>query len=67
MDVVILILIAVAIVAFWQVDVLMHPIRKCPRCRGSKTNLWSNRERWGLCRRCGGSGEVRRLGARKEN
>jgi DnaJ-class molecular chaperone len=63
----IVLLIAAVIGTAWYVDLRRHPWRKCPSCGGRKTNAGSNRERWGTCRRCGGSGFVRRRGATKES
>jgi len=57
-----LIIIAAVVIFVWWLDVHRRPIRQCPACNGSKRN--SGGERWGSCRRCGGSGEVRRFGAR---
>jgi DnaJ-class molecular chaperone len=62
---VVLLIIAAAVVVGWWATVQRHPIRKCPACKGSKKNAGSNSERWGTCRRCGGKGEVRRLGGGK--
>ncbi len=56
---------AVAIVAWW-IDMQRHPIRRCPSCSGSKKNAGSTSQRWGICRRCGGKGEVRRFGAPRQ-
>lgn len=57
-------LIAGALVAWWLIDVRLHPWRKCPSCGGDRKNAGSDGERWGDCRRCGTSGNVRRFGAR---
>lgn len=57
-----LVLIAAVILVGWWLSVLLHPIRRCPACKGSKKNAGSNALRWGLCGRCGGRGEVRRFG-----
>jgi DnaJ-class molecular chaperone len=56
---------AVAVTAWW-LNVQRHPIRRCPSCNGSKRNAGSNSDRWGNCRRCGGKGELRRFGARRQ-
>jgi hypothetical protein len=61
---IVLIVAAVALIGWW-VDVQRRPIRRCPSCKGSKRNSGSS-QRWGTCRRCGGKGEVRRLGAPSE-
>lgn len=61
----VVVLAAAVAVAAWWVDVQRHPVRRCPSCNGSKRNS-GNAKRWGTCRRCGGTGEVRRFGARRE-
>lgn len=48
----------------YLVDVALWPYARCRACRGSQTSHGSNRTRWGLCSRCGGSGERVRFGAR---
>jgi hypothetical protein len=58
-------IVAAILAAGWWVDVQRHPMRRCPSCNGSKKNTGSSSQRWGTCRRCGGKGEVRRLGARR--
>ena len=47
----------------WCVSLLRWPFRSCRRCNGSGSNSGSNSKRWGSCRKCGGSKQVRRLGA----
>ena len=47
----------------WCVSLLRWPFRPCLRCGGTGTNRGSNRKRWGVCKRCGGSKQVRRFGA----
>jgi DnaJ-class molecular chaperone len=62
---VVVLVIVVIVVIGWWVDVQRHPIRRCPRCKGTKRNTGSTTSlTWGTCRRCGGKGEVRRFGAR---
>ncbi len=51
---------------YWRFDVRQHPYRPCSRCNGKRTNAGSTSRAWGLCRKCGGRGSVRRLGAPKE-
>ena len=65
MTAVYLALAALTALGCWRVSVALWPTRLCPSCKGRKTNAGSNRQRWGTCRRCGGTGHVRRLGARK--
>ena len=62
---IILLAILVIAVAGWRLSVWRWPTRRCPSCDGKKTNAGSNALRWGTCRRCGGQGYVRRIGARK--
>ena len=59
----VVVLIAAVIVGLWWFTVQRHPIRRCPSCKGSKKNAGSNDQRWGICRRCGGKGEIRRFGS----
>jgi hypothetical protein len=59
------VLILIIVGALWWIDVLWHPIRRCPSCRGTKKNSFSTNLRWGVCGRCGGKGEVRRFGRRE--
>ncbi len=61
----VVVLIAIVGVVWWWLDVHRHPIRRCPSCKGSEKNAGSTTLRWGTCGRCGGKGEVRRLGAPK--
>jgi hypothetical protein len=42
----------------------LWPFRPCMRCGGTGRNKGSNRKRFGECRRCKGSGKLRRLGAK---
>jgi hypothetical protein len=62
----VVVLVAAGVVVIWWVGVQRHPIRRCPSCKGGKKNAGSTSERWGMCRRCGGKGEVRRFGAPKQ-
>jgi len=67
--VVVLLLAALVIgVAVWYVDVRLRPWKPCPRCNGRKRTRGSRPAAFGkyTCRRCGGKGEVRRVGAGKE-
>jgi DnaJ-class molecular chaperone len=58
-----IVIIIVVAFAWWVSPARRHPVRRCPSCHGSKKNAGSNDERWGLCRRCKGTGEVRRFGS----
>lgn len=39
------------------------PWRPCPRCHGKGVNKGSNARRYGRCRKCKGTKQVRRIGA----
>lgn len=45
----------------WYLDLLRRPNKDCPSCGGSEKDRRGSR--WGTCRRCGGKGYVRRIGA----
>jgi DnaJ-class molecular chaperone len=62
----VILIVGAGAVTVWWVDVRLRPIRRCPSCNGSKRSRGSSEQRWGTCRRCKGTGEVRRFGARKE-
>jgi hypothetical protein len=65
---VVLIIIAAAVIAYgrWRLSLRRHPYAPCRWCVGrSGRNPGSNRERWGKCRKCGGTGKRLRLGARE--
>jgi DnaJ-class molecular chaperone len=47
----------------WYVDVRLRPWKPCPSCHGRKRTTAYGKHH---CRRCGGSGEVRRVGAGRE-
>jgi DnaJ-class molecular chaperone len=57
------VIVGIIVIGIWQLSVRRHPVRRCPSCKGSKHNAGSTDSRWGICRRCGGKGEIRRLGA----
>lgn len=63
-----ILLITVAAVAYgsWRLSLHLHPMARCRACDGNGRNWRSNRDRWGACRKCGGSGKRRRIGAGKE-
>jgi hypothetical protein len=46
------------LVSLWR-----WPLRPCPRCGGRGVNPGSNSRRYGRCRRCKGTKQVRRIGA----
>jgi len=58
------ILIVLIIIAGYVVSLYRWPFRPCPRCNGTSRNKGSNRKRFGQCRRCGGKGSMRRIGAK---
>ena len=57
-------IIAIIVAGIWWIDVRRHPVRRCPACNGTKRNGGSSESRWGRCRKCGGTGEIRRFGTR---
>jgi DnaJ-class molecular chaperone len=59
-----LFLIVVAAVVVYAVSLYLWPFRPCSRCSGKGTSPFSNRKRFGLCKRCGGSKAVQRLGSK---
>ena len=62
-----IVLLATAATGFgwWRLSLRLWPYARCRRCNRSGTNWGSDRDRWGPCRKCGGSGKRRRLGAGK--
>lgn len=54
----------VVVITARQVHVALFPWKSCPRCNSRKRNYSGNAHR--DCARCGATGRVRRLGARKE-
>jgi hypothetical protein len=49
----------------WAWRACFHPFARCRGCQGSKTNPGSTRQRWGACKRCGGSGSRQVLGSKQ--
>lgn len=49
------------------VSLWLWPFAPCRKCSGSGTNSGSNRSRFGLCRKCGGTRRRERFGARHVN
>lgn len=47
----------------YAVSLYVWPLRPCPRCKGERVNRGSTGRRFGLCKRCAGTGRTRRLGA----
>jgi hypothetical protein len=62
-DPVTVILLAIGIAAGYAVSLYLWPWRTCPRCHGTRVNPGSTRRRYGMCKRCSGTGRTRRLGA----
>ena len=54
-------LVIVAVV--YAVSLWRWPLRPCPRCKGRGTNRGSTGKRYGRCRRCKGTKQVKRIGA----
>jgi hypothetical protein len=59
-----LILIGLLAAAGYAGSPYLWPFRPCMRCKGSGRNPGSNKKRFGQCRRCGGAGRLRRIGAK---
>lgn len=50
--------------AVWLVRAWFWPYAKCRRCRGRKVNPGSTGRRFGLCKKCGGTGSRQVLGSK---
>jgi hypothetical protein len=59
-----LLLIALLVALTYVGSLYFWPYRPCGRCKGTGRNKGSNRKRFGQCRRCGGDGRLRRIGAK---
>lgn len=57
--------VALAALGLWRLSVHMFPWRTCPRCHGER-RIRDGAGHHRDCARCGASGRVRRIGARKE-
>jgi hypothetical protein len=58
------ILIGFAVAACYLLSLYLKPIRSCPRCGGTGARLTrAGRPTGGTCRRCRGTGRIRRIGA----
>src|SRR3989442_10001882 len=62
-DPIIVVLLILAVAAGYAVSLYFWPWRNCPRCRGTRVNTGSNRHRYGMCKRCSGTGRTCRIGA----
>ena len=51
-------------VTVWIIRAYFWPFTPCRACKGKKTNPGSSRKRFGLCKRCGGSGSRQVLGSK---
>jgi hypothetical protein len=60
-----LFLIIVGALGAWAVRAYFWPFAACRRCKGAKTNTGSTRKRYGLCKRCGGTGSRQVLGSKQ--
>jgi hypothetical protein len=57
------ILLLITAAAGYAVSLYLWPIRACPRCRGTRVSQRGTGRRISTCRRCSGTGRIRRLGA----
>jgi hypothetical protein len=57
-------LILIALAA-WAVRAYFWPFGPCRRCKGAKTNPGSSKKRFGVCKRCGGTGHRQVLGSKQ--
>jgi DnaJ-class molecular chaperone len=57
-------LIGLLVILAYVGSLYFWPYRPCTRCKGTGRNKGSNRKRFGQCRRCGGAGSLRRIGAK---
>jgi hypothetical protein len=48
----------------WAVRAWFWPFAPCRACEGRKTNPGSTRKRYGMCKRCGGTGQRQVLGSK---
>lgn len=56
-------LVIAAVVACWLISLWRWPLRPCPKCKGKGTNRGSTGRRYGRCRKCKGTKQVKRTGA----
>lgn len=55
-------IVTVALISRWR-----WPFARCWSCRGTGRNGGSDGRRWGICRRCDGTGKRVRVGARRRD
>lgn len=60
----IIIIVLLGALGYWRLSLYLWPTAACRRCSRSGKNPGSNSDRWGSCRKCGGSGKRNRYGAR---
>jgi hypothetical protein len=62
----ILLLLAIGALYYWgwRQSLRKWPYTKCRKCEGTQKNEGSNKERWGKCPECGGTGRRLRWGAK---
>jgi len=65
-DALVTVVVALGLLAAWQVSLWLYPFAPCRRCSGTRQVPGSNKDRWGTCGRCAGSGKRRRFGARTD-
>lgn len=58
-----LFLIIAAAAVLYVASLKQWPLRPCPRCHGKGVNRGSNAKRYGRCRKCKGTKQVKRIGA----
>jgi hypothetical protein len=61
-DPITVILLALGIAAGYAASLYLWPLRKCTRCHGTRVTHGPGR-RVRSCKRCGGTGRIRRIGA----
>lgn len=51
-------------IVVYIISVVVWPYARCRSCRRSGQSVGSNEHRWGVCRRCDGTGQRVRFGTR---
>ncbi len=49
----------------WVIRAWFWPFTQCRRCEGRKVNTGSTRKRYGLCKKCGGTGQRQIVGSKQ--
>jgi DnaJ-class molecular chaperone len=65
-DALVTVAVMLGLLAAWQISTWLYPYAPCRRCSGTRQVPGSNKDRWGTCGKCGGTGRRRRFGARPE-